>query len=221
LQGIGTNSNVLTGASASCVVCGAEAVEPYYCERHQTLESAPSEAVHDSAPQAGSSTRVTLGTRNEERGLAKRGFSSSCSTPSVTEDEAPEVEQLLDLHAAGRLEPIPVELPPLPDGATATMREVYEFFKLVHGLRLEACDHRDVPFACGWVADKLGLSKKSVHRVLAQLDAAGVLRQTGSLPGRGSAARTCGLPSGTWRLSLTRQKWRREGFHFPGAVWDS
>jgi hypothetical protein len=183
MQGIGTNSTgALTGAPAKCETCGA-----YNCTRHHGHEK--------SAPHAEFSSQVTQGNEGtRERGkTAVRGLSGSSkksstpSSPSVTEDKAPEVEQLLALYAANRLEPDRVELPPLPDSATGTMRAVAEFYGLVLSLRVDAGipDASEVPFACGWVADKIGRPKKSVHRALAQLEVAGVLRRAGSLPGRG------------------------------------
>jgi hypothetical protein len=117
---------------------------------------------------------------------------TSYLVPSVTFEQEvegsggePEVEWLLREAAEGRLEPLPVELPSLPDGATQTMREVAAFFALVRGVRLWAGDGRDVPFACGWVAGKLGRPKKTVHRALRQLEACGVLVRGASLPPRG------------------------------------
>lgn len=190
---------------ALCVVCRAEgrrtrAVDgDYYCESHRFLEGpnpsslTPSQnGSQNSASRNGFSAPLRLGIRNEERGLAKKGVNRSTSLvpslkdtpPSLTENEQPEVEQLLDLAAANRLEPVPVLLPPLPDDATETMREVADFFALVHGVRLYAGMEPEVPFACGWVGSKIGRPKPSVHRALRQLEASGVLRCTGSLPGR-------------------------------------
>jgi hypothetical protein len=65
------------------------------------------------------------------------------------------------------------------------MRAVADFFVLVRGVRLWAGDDREVPFACGWVARKLGLSKVTVWRALEQLSASGVLVEAGHLSGRG------------------------------------
>jgi hypothetical protein len=99
--------------------------------------------------------------------------------------EEPEVEGLLRAVVERRLVPVPVELPALPEWATPAMRDVAGFFELVRGVRIWAGDGRDVPFACGWVAEKLGRPKKTVHRALRQLEACGVLEKAGSLPGRG------------------------------------
>jgi hypothetical protein len=150
----------------------------------------------NSASQRGFSARVRLGTRNEELGLAKKGVSKplvpSLKETSKAEDEKAEVEELLKLYEAKELEPFHVDLPPLPDDATDTMRKVAGFYRVVLGLRLGE-DMRskdgewgpaDVPFACGWVGKKIGRPKPSVHRALRQLEAAGVLRRVGSLPGR-------------------------------------
>lgn len=94
----------------------------------------------------------------------------------------PEVEELLRLAAAGDLQPVAVELPPLPPGSSPAVRKVAEFFALVRGLRLAVCDQRDVPFAGRWVARYVGLPERSVYRVLEVLRAAGVLERAGSLP---------------------------------------
>jgi hypothetical protein len=96
------------------------------------------------------------------------------------------VEELLRLHADGAFEPVRVELPELPEDATAPMRRVAEFFGVVRGLRLAAGDDREVPFAGRWVAGKVGLPHRTVARALGELTAAGVLVASGRMPGRGS-----------------------------------
>ncbi|HUR86943.1 MAG TPA: hypothetical protein VMY78_16540 [Solirubrobacteraceae bacterium] len=63
-----------------------------------------------------------------------------------------------------------------------------EFYALLLGLRLWAGDARDVPFACGWVAHKLGLPQITVWRALQTLKAARVLEQVGELPRPGKRA---------------------------------
>jgi hypothetical protein len=104
---------------------------------------------------------------------------------------------LLNEYAASHIEPVLVELPPLTDGATRPMRDMAAFFALVHGLRLWACDERPVPFACGWVASKLGLPKQTVWRVRGALVEAGVLVHAGMLPGRGKRGTWSFLPGGS------------------------
>jgi hypothetical protein len=91
---------------------------------------------------------------------------------------------LLNEYAAGHIEPVLVELPPLPDRATPPMQDMAAFFALVRGLRLWACDERPLPFACGWVAAKLGLNKQTAWRVRHALVEAGVLVHGETLPGR-------------------------------------
>ena len=131
---------------------------------------------------------------------------SSVLGPSTTEpregdpDAKPEaeVEQLLRLHAAaGKPEPLPVDLPPLPDWATPAMRDVAQFYVLVRGLRLAAGQEADVPFGLEWVSRKVAWPKASVSRALQQLVAAGVLERTGALHprkfGRGTALYAPGL----------------------------
>lgn len=151
----------------------------------------------NSASQSGFSTRVEQRIRNEELGSAKKGSTGSSLVPSSTNDDSPEVEQLLELHKANRFEPVSVELPPLPDSATEPMREVADFFELVHGLRLYAGMDPEVPFASGWVADKIEHSKTTVYRALKDLEAAGVLRRAGKMPGRdGKRGTHLWLPGG-------------------------
>jgi hypothetical protein len=95
------------------------------------------------------------------------------------------VEWLLQEYRAGRREPEPVSLlnvSTLPCNA----QTVAVFFATVHGLRLTmpALGARPVPFGCEWVGSHLGMSKATVWRALRMLEAAGVLKRVGSLPGR-------------------------------------
>ena len=62
---------------------------------------------------------------------------------------------------------------------------VAEFVKRVDGVRRWARMPQEIPLSVRWVAKRLDLRKSTVHRALKDLEAAGVLRQTGSLPGRG------------------------------------
>jgi hypothetical protein len=91
----------------------------------------------------------------------------------------------LEAYKAGKLEPVPVELQPLPESATDAVRVIVEFFKLVDGVRRFAGMPPEVPFSCRWVAAKVDLPKSTVNRALRDLEAAGVLTRAGSLPGRG------------------------------------
>jgi len=89
------------------------------------------------------------------------------------------------MQEEGRIEPVPVDLlPKLPPHATPPMYDVAMFFCRVYGLRLWAGDTRDVPFSCGWVAQKLHLPKATVWRAIKSLVSAGVLIQGETLPGR-------------------------------------
>src|SRR5262249_19009500 len=76
-------------------------------------------------------------------------------------------------------------LPELPEQATGAMRRVAEFFSLVYALRLWAGRADDVPFACGWVAEKLGLHKTTAYRAIRDLCEAGGLIYTEAMPARG------------------------------------
>jgi hypothetical protein len=99
----------------------------------------------------------------------------------------PEVEALLTACEKGTVKPLPVQLPPLPKSRSPAVRQVAGFFCKVYGLRLYAGDERWVPFACQWVADKLGIPKLTVWRALVALVEAGTLVRPPerSLPGRG------------------------------------
>ncbi len=108
---------------------------------------------------------------------------------AATSTAAEDVEHLLRLAEAGQLEPVPVELPPLPDhlAARTGVQAVVAFYKRVLGVRRAVCDERDVLFAGRWVAQHVDLPAASVYRVLGALTGAGVLIKTGSLeplPGR-------------------------------------
>ena len=96
------------------------------------------------------------------------------------------VEQCLERYESGQMKPPPerVELRPLPEGASGAMRAVYEFYGLVLSLRVDAGmrDAHDVLFACGWVADKIGRPKRTVHWALGELVKAGVLQEPKGLP---------------------------------------
>jgi hypothetical protein len=115
-----------------------------------------------------------------------------------------EVEWWLAEWAAGRADPEPVELPPLPAKASENVRLVAALYRVLLGLRLGALDERAVPFACGWVGRKLavldplatdrakrrreppgpGLPRMTVWRILRRLEADGVLVRRGDSPGR-------------------------------------
>lgn len=96
-----------------------------------------------------------------------------------------EMEELFELHSEGKIDDLPtVELPPLPDDATEPMRRVAAFFQLVYALRTWADMPPEAPFAGDWVAAKLRIPPVTVWRALRRLEAAGVLKGAGSLPGR-------------------------------------
>lgn len=126
-----------------------------------------------------------------------RPFQGGYTSPGVAVNRLPsihrgnehgsesEVDQLLRMVAAGQLDtPNATELPPLPDNATDTMRRVAEFFQLVHAVRGWAGMEPEVMFASTWVANNIGMPQPTVWRALRWLEAAGVLKAAGSLPGR-------------------------------------
>ena len=151
----------------------------------------------------GSETRYEgLGTRDKERQARREGEAedSSLVSPSPLVSDGPlvspsplvspqgagsEVEELLALYKRGGVEPVVVELRPVQDGAPEVVRRVAVFFALIAGLRLAAGDDRPVPFACGWVGERLDVPKLTVWRTRKRLVQLGVLEHVGALPGRG------------------------------------
>ena len=110
---------------------------------------------------------------------------SSSSSFHSDDDVPPLVEWLLAEHKAGRRQPVAVTLPvtaPLPPKVQA----VADFYARVRGLRLATAnpDTRPVPFGCAWVGRHLDMPKATVWRALQTLEAEGVLKQVGNLPGR-------------------------------------
>ena len=95
------------------------------------------------------------------------------------------MEWLLQEHQAGRRQPEKVSLPPTAP-LSPKVQAVADFYALVRGLRLGSAvpDTRPVPFGCEWVGGHLGMSKVTVSRALRTLEAAGVLKRVGHLPGR-------------------------------------
>ena len=213
MQGIGTNFSDLTEAPGACSVCPEPAVEDGLCEVHSAevrraykaagflAEHDPSRAPQDSASQPRSSTKVEQGNEGtRKRGTtAVRGINSSSSSSRPTDDsntgdsnspdsaekKVAEVEQALELYEARRMKspPVPAEIP-LPDPASGTMRAVTDYFALVDALRDDMGLPPEVPFASGWVAEKIGRPKTSVYRALCQLEDCGVLERAGSLESR-------------------------------------
>ena len=182
-------------------VCDADAIGASLCPScYEDLNDiADRHGLHDVDVET-----VERETRDEGRGLPPGGPSALVPRPSSIVSspdrdtspnftngrgpgsvEGPEVEWLLTEHAAGRLEPVPVGLPQLPPSRSPVVPRVADFYRLVRGLRLRVDDDRPVPFACGWVADKLGVPKLTVRRARSALVEAGVLVSNGSLPGRG------------------------------------
>jgi hypothetical protein len=95
--------------------------------------------------------------------------------------------RLLLCHAAGVLQPRPVQLPPLAASANDTQREAREHFALLLGLRLQAGDSQLVDgsmmFATSLVVDLCRLpSRGAAHRVIRALVDAGVIVPTYEAP---------------------------------------
>ena len=106
-----------------------------------------------------------------------------------------EVEQLRRLFAAGQIEPVRVDFPPVPADLSPVARAVLADFALIRGLRLWAGDVRPVPYGRMWVAARLETPASTVRRALRELEAAGLIEFAEELPGRGGRRGTrCYLP---------------------------
>lgn len=105
-----------------------------------------------------------------------------CDTGATTGDDEPEMRYLLREHEAGRLEPEPVELGPMPEDATAAMRAVViEVAKRI-GLQRAVDDDGAIRFSCREAADAVEEIKNYKHawRVLHRLRKAGVIEHVGN-----------------------------------------
>jgi hypothetical protein len=113
----------------------------------------------------------------------------------------PQVRALLGLHAAGELEPVPVELGPMPPNATPAMRAIAADIALRIGLRLAEGDDRPLPYSrseavrAGFVRTEQGASY-----VLRRLTEAGVIQHVGNLPRRGRPRGTKLYAPPGWRF---------------------
>jgi hypothetical protein len=125
--------------------------------------------------------------------------------PGVTSaDEQAELYRLLEDHAAGRLEPVPVALGKLPPNATPVQVRVAADVALCMGLRLAVDDDRPLPYATSFCADRNGLRDKwHAWRVLGQLVEAAVVRCVGAMPPRPGGPRDgTKLYAPPWDLTL-------------------
>lgn len=87
-----------------------------------------------------------------------------------------------------------MQLPELPRARSVYVPAVAEFYRLVRGLRLAVDNDLPVPFACGWIAGKLGAHKQAIWRARGALVDAGVLVHAGALPGRDKRGTALYLP---------------------------
>jgi hypothetical protein len=85
------------------------------------------------------------------------------------------------------------ELPDTVQGRNA--RPVLDDFIHVYAVRLGAADSRPVMYSCRWAAKRIGVSPKTVHRMLAYLVEVGALMPHGAMPGRGTRGTGLFLPS--------------------------
>jgi hypothetical protein len=93
-------------------------------------------------------------------------------------------DELLALHAEGKLDPAPVDVD-YPVRAGRLQRRVLDHFALIHGLRIAASANGSrlrgpIPFASNWVAEALGEDKANVARAIRVLVDKGALGRAGS-----------------------------------------
>ncbi len=89
------------------------------------------------------------------------------------------------LRAAGLIEPVPVDLPDLPEGASEAARTLRRRFAVLLGLRRLRGDGDDpAPFTKRFAADWCGLSESTALRALGELLRAGVIVKAGEHPSR-------------------------------------
>jgi hypothetical protein len=114
------------------------------------------------------------------------------------EAESAFADVLIAEHKAGRLKPVEVVLPNVPDDAPPALVAIVRDFELVMGLRLAAAGEPEVIYGCEWAGERVGLHKVVVARWLRRLVAPGALDHVGSMPprGKGREGTRPYLPSG-------------------------
>jgi hypothetical protein len=98
----------------------------------------------------------------------------------------------LDLYrAAGLIQPLPVDLPPLPTDASDSGRLMRDRYAVLLGLRRLRGDGEDpAPYTKQFAAEWCGLSDTTAQRALGELLRAGVIVKVGTCPTRGGGAPT-------------------------------
>jgi hypothetical protein len=169
--------NARAAAVPVCAVCGSEATRTVdghlLCDSDSCLSRTP--GTRDQVP----------GTRNDS-GEGVRAL-HVVGSPGVREvRREPELAGLIRDHDAGLLEPVDVELGPLPANASAAMRRVAADIGLLIGLRLAVDEVRPLPYSTRFCAERCGLHDQAhASRVLRQLEQAGVIGSAGAMTARG------------------------------------
>ena len=161
-----------------CVICGSDATRTVggrlLCDSDSCLSRTP-------------------GTRNQEQGTRNDSGEGVralyvVGSPGVREEgrREPELSGLIRDHDAGLLEPVDVELGPLPAKASPAMRKVAADIRLLLGLRLAVDDDRPLPYSARFCAERCELHDQAhASRVLRALERDGVVRCVGRLDPRG------------------------------------
>ncbi len=116
--------------------------------------------------------------------------SSSCDTEPVChknktahkQEEETLMGVLLADFARGAIEPEPVKLPNVPEHAPAAVMKVVADLELLFGLRLAVGDDRPMLYSVRWRQEALGLSYRTVHRVLETLVRLGAVTKGEAMP---------------------------------------
>ncbi len=117
----------------------------------------------------------------------------SASTVGRSDDEQPEMYDLMERHQRGLLSPLPVRLGALPESASDSMRAVADDIALLVGLRLAVDEDRPLLYStsfCAWRMDWKDASgapdKRRASRVINKLLDAGVVECVGTMPRTGT-----------------------------------
>jgi hypothetical protein len=140
-------------------------------------------------------------TRHQDQGSTEgsKGLYVVPGSPGGKQRREPELYGLLRDHTRGQLQPLPVELGPLPAVGervtdfkgrdvvvTAAMHTVADDIGLLLGLRLAANEERPVPYSTRFCAERCGFNDhRQASRVLRALERVGVVVCVGSLDARG------------------------------------
>jgi len=135
---------------------------------------------------------------HDNRDVVRCSHVNSVPNVSVVTGPRPPVDQLEKDHAERRRQPEPVELGPMPGGASDDMRLIAEDMRLLLGLFRSAGETRPMPYACTWAAERMGWGRKAfkrANRAILALSRGGVVWHAATLRPQGAANGTkCYLP---------------------------